>query len=340
VTVMAAEDTTPRWIAAIEPAAWAAARTRLRRAVETRERVVIAGHVRPDGDALGSVLALHHALGAAGVRTVPAIGEHPVRLDAGMDRLPGIDALVDAAGLPPADQVDLLVTVDAASRGRLGAVADYLDAGVETIAYDHHARREAFGDLTCNAPEAAATVQLLALLLDELDLPVTADVAACLYVGLVTDTGRFSYAATDPSAMQLGARLLAVGVDQAAWTQALFETRPLDELAVLGTALARAELHPDVALVATHLEAGELGAATAEGLIDLVRTVDRAEVALTLLPDGPGVWKGSLRSRGQVDIGRVAAALGGGGHRLAAGFTAEGTPAEVTERVVVLLREG
>jgi phosphoesterase RecJ-like protein len=286
------------------------------------------------------VLALHHALGTAGARTVPAIGEHPVRLDAGMDRLPGIGALVDANTLPAPDEVDLLVTVDAASADRLGAVAAYLDARVETIAYDHHARREAFGDLTCNAPEAASTVQVLAVLLDELELTVTPDVAACLYVGLVTDTGRFSYAATDPSALELGARLLAVGVDQAAWTQALFETRPLAELAVLGTALARAELHADVALVATHLEADELGAATAEGLIDLVRTVDAAEVALTLLPDGPGVWKGSLRSRGRVDIGGVAAALGGGGHRLAAGFTAHGTPAEVTDRVVALLREG
>jgi bifunctional oligoribonuclease and PAP phosphatase NrnA len=330
----------PAWVAALEPGVWAAVCIRLRRAIEVGDRVVIAGHVRPDGDALGSMLALHHALGAAGARTVPAIGEQPVRLDAGLDRLPGIEALVTADDLPAAADVDLLVSVDVASADRLGSVAAYLDAGVETIAFDHHARRQAFGDLTCNAPEAAATVQLLVLLLDALALPLTRPVADCLYVGLVTDTGRFSYAATDPSAMQLGARLLAAGVDQAAWTQALYETRPLRELAVLGTALARAGLYPDVALVATHLEADELGAATAEGLIDLVRTVDRAEVALTLLPDGPDAWKGSLRSRGRVDIGRVAAALGGGGHRLAAGFTAYGTPSAITERVVALLREG
>jgi phosphoesterase RecJ-like protein len=330
----------PAWATALDPEAWAAARRRLRRAIDAGERIVIAGHVRPDGDALGSVLALHHALGAAGARTVPAIGEHPVRLDAGLDRLPGIELLVTAQDLPEPAEVDLLVSVDVASAERLGTVAAYLDAGVETIAYDHHARRQAFGDLTCNAPEAAATVLLLARLLEELGLPLSPPVADCLYVGLVTDTGRFSYAATDPSAMQLGARLLAAGVDQAGWTQALYETRPVTELAALGTALARAALHPEVALVATHLEAHELGTATAEGLIDLVRTVDRAEVALTLLPDGPDTWKGSLRSRGRVDVGRVAAALGGGGHRLAAGFTVHGTPAAVTERVVALLREG
>lgn len=330
----------PAWVAGLDAAAWVAARERLRRAVAQRERVVIAGHVRPDGDALGSVLALHHALGAAGARTVPAIGEHPVRLDTGMDRLPGIAALVDAAALPAPEDVDLLVTVDAASRGRLGAVAGYLDAGVETVVYDHHARREGFGDLTCNAPDAAATVLLLARLLDELELPLTAEVADCLYVGLVTDTGRFSYAATDPSALELGARLLAVGVDQATWTQALYETRPLGELSVLGIALARARVHPEVDLVATHLDADELGAATAEGLIDLVRTVEGAEAALVLLPDGAGSWKGSLRSRGRTDVGRVAAALGGGGHRLAAGFTASGTPDELTARIVALLAEG
>lgn len=330
----------PAWAAALDPASWAAARDRLRRAAAMGERVVIAGHVRPDGDALGSVLALHHALGAAGARTVPAVGEHPVRLEAGLERLPGIAALADAATLPPSGEVDLLVTVDAASADRLGAVADYLDAGIETVVYDHHAQREGFGDVTCNAPEAAATVLLLARLLDELELPVTPEVADCLYVGLVTDTGRFSYAATDPSALELGARLLAAGVDQATWTQALYETRPLGELSVLGTALARARVYPEVALVATHLDAEELGAETAAGLIDLVCTVEGAEVALTLLPDGPDRWKGSLRSRGRADVGRVAAALGGGGHRLAAGFTATGTAEQLTARVVALLAEG
>ncbi len=340
MTMSSVQQQPPGWAAALDAATWAAARDRLQRAVEAGDRVVIAGHIRPDGDALGSVLALHHALGTAGARTVPAVGEHPVRLDAGLERLPGIEALVDAAALPPSEEVDLLVTVDAASRDRLGAVAGYLDAGIETVVYDHHARREGFGDLTCNAPEAAATVLLLARLLDELDLPLTVAVAECLYVGLVTDTGRFSYAATDPSALELGARLLAAGVDQAAWTQALYETRPLAELSVLGTALARARVHPEVALVATHLDVDELRGATAAGLIDLVRTVDGAEVALTLLPGGDGSWKGSLRSRGRADVGRVAAALGGGGHRLAAGFTASGSPDELTERVVALLAEG
>ncbi|MFP4311191.1 MAG: DHH family phosphoesterase [Nitriliruptoraceae bacterium] len=330
----------PAWTAELDPVAWAVARARLERAICDHERVVIAGHIRPDGDALGSVLALHHALGRAGARTVPVIGEHPLRLEAGMARLPGIAEVRDATTLPAAAAVDLLVTVDAASPARLGAVARYLDAGVETVVYDHHARREDFGDVTVNAPEAAATVLLLARLLDELALPFDPEVADALYVGLVTDTGRFSYAATDPSALQLAARLLEAGVDQATWTQALYETRPLAELAVLGTALARAQLHPEVALVATHLEADELAGATAEGLIDLVRTVEGAEVALTLLPEGPGTWKGSLRSRGRADVGRIAAALGGGGHRLAAGFTASGTPAALTERVVSLLAEG
>ena len=299
-------------------------------------------YVAPDGDALGSALALHLALSAAGARTLPTIGEEPLELDPALVALPGIADLVLPSALPPAAAIDLLVTVDAASPARLGTIAELLEAGVESLVLDHHARSTPFGDTALVAPEAAATVQLVALLLDELALPVTTDVATCLYVGLVTDTGRFSYAATDSSAHQLGARLLAAGVDQAGWSQRLFETRRRDDLTLLGRGLARAVVVDEVALVHTHLTADDLAAApdgSTEGLIDLLRTAEGTEVALTLRPGRDGAWRASLRSRGAVDVGRVAAALWGGGHRLAAGFDGVGSAAEVVAQVVDLLRE-
>ena len=337
-----APSAAPSWRAQLDGTTIEAVVDRLAGACREHRTVVLAGHVSPDGDTLGSALALHLALGAAGARTLPTIGEEPLELEPALVLLPGVEALVPVADLPPASEVDLLVALDAASPARLGTVAGYLDAGVPTVVLDHHERSVPFGELSLVAPGAAATVQLVALLLDELDLPLTRDVATCLYVGLVTDTGRFSYAATGPDAHLLGARLLAAGVDQATWSQRLFETRRLDDLTLLGRGLGRAGFVPEVALVHTHLSPEDLAAAdgSTEGLIDLLRTADVAEVALTLRPAPDGSWRGSLRSRGSADVGRIAAALGGGGHRLAAGFDADGTAETVVEQVVALLREG
>lgn len=330
------------WSAALAPLGLASARQRLASACEQGHTVVIAGHIAPDGDALGSALALHLALSAAGARTLPTIGQEPLELEPALAALPGSADLVPPSALPPAAAIDLLVTVDAASPGRLGTITELLDAGVETLVLDHHARSTPFGDTALVAPEAAATVQLVALLLDELALPWTAEVATCLYVGLVTDTGRFSYAATDSSAHLLAARLLAAGVDQAGWSQRLFETRRRDDLTLLGRGLARAAIVDDVALVHTHLTPEDLAAApdgNTEGLIDLLRSAEGTEVALTLRPGDEGTWRASLRSRGAVDVGAVAAGLGGGGHRLAAGFDGVGSVVEVVDQVVDLLRE-
>ncbi len=337
------EAEVPAWAAALEASTEQQVVERLRAACRRGERVLLAGHLAPDGDALGSVLALHLALRAAGARTVPTIGEQPVTIPAPLTQLPGAEELVAVSELPPTTAVGLLVTVDAASADRLGVVARYLDAGVSSIVLDHHARNTPFGALRLVAPGAAATVQLVDRVLRALALPMTREVATCLYVGLVTDTGRFGFEATDASAHELAGRLLAAGVDQAWWHQALFASRSAAELQLLGIALARLTAVPEVALVHAHVTPEELDrcdGASLEGLVDLLRSTDTAEVALALRPSAPGAWKASLRSRGSADVGRVAAALGGGGHRLAAGFTAEGSPQDVVERVVTLLREG
>ncbi len=340
----ATSDRDPAWAADLDPDTEVAVLDRLRRAADTGERVVVAGHVAPDGDALGAVLALHLALGAAGARTVPAIGDMPPTPPSPpLDRLPGADQVVAAARLPDASEVDLLVCMDTASVARLGEVARYLDAGVTTVVLDHHAQGEVFGDLRLVAPLAAATVQVVARLLDGLSLPLTREIATCLYVGLVTDSGRFGYQATDASAHALAGRALAAGVDQAWWHQALFASRRAAELSLLGHGLARLTVVPEVALVHAHVTAEEVADcddASLDSLVDLLRSADQAEVALALRPTTNGGWKGSLRSRGTADVGRVAAAMGGGGHRLAAGFTVTGSPQEVTDRVVALLKEG
>jgi bifunctional oligoribonuclease and PAP phosphatase NrnA len=341
--VVSSPASRPAWLDSAPPDALDAAVDRLAAAARRGSTVVVAAHVQPDGDALGSALALHLGLRPLGARTIPTVGERPLRVPAALTALPAIEQLVASDALPAPDEVDLLVTVDAASPDRLGTVARYLEAAVSTIVLDHHTATVPFGDLRVVAPSAPSTVQVVAELLDRLGVPLTTDIATCLYVGLVTDTGRFGYPSADRSALELGARLVDAGVDHAGVHRRLFETRSLGELRLTGHALERMTFVPDVALVHTHVTAEELAAAGAggealDGLIDVVRTADVAEVTAVCKPDA-GRWRVSLRSRGAVDVGAIAARLGGGGHAAAAGYTASGDIDGVVAALLAALRE-
>jgi bifunctional oligoribonuclease and PAP phosphatase NrnA len=334
----------PAWMDDLDPLELDRATERLREVSSQGATVVIAAHVGPDGDALGAALALHLVLSRMGAHTLPTVGEQPLKVPAPLAVLPAVGDLVEANSLPPADDVALLVSVDAASPDRLGSVAAYVDAEVPTLVLDHHASATSFGDIRLIAPRAAATVQIVDAVLARLGVALTIDVATCLYAGLVTDTGRFGHANTDASAMELGARLLDTGIDHVELTRRLYDTRSLGEIRLLGRALDRAAFIPDVALIHTHLTHDELarsgsGLEATEALIDLLRSADIAEVALVLKPGPNGDWRASLRSRGEVDVGKLAAHFGGGGHASAAGFSAMGEPQDLVDQVASLLRE-
>jgi bifunctional oligoribonuclease and PAP phosphatase NrnA len=332
------------WLAEIDPHAFDEVIDRLRDAADHGRTVVVAAHIGPDGDALGAALALHLALSARGARTLPTWGEEPLRVPAAYADLPGVDGLVAPSSIDP-DEVDLLVAVDAASADRLGALQPLLAADVPVVVIDHHPTNTRFGTVHLVAPGAAATVVVIDELLRRLEVPLDVDLATCLYVGLVTDTGRFQHATTDRAAMELGGRLLEAGVAHEELTRRLFGTRTVGELTLLARALGRLTFVPEARLVHAHVTAedsAEAGAGleAAESIIDVVRTADVAEVAMVARaePD-TGAWRVSLRSRGAVDVGAVAGRLGGGGHTRAAGFTAHGPYPEVVEAVVAALEE-
>jgi bifunctional oligoribonuclease and PAP phosphatase NrnA len=333
----------PGWLWDIDPHAVDEATARLATAAHEGRTIVSAAHIGPDGDALGAALALHAALRDLGANSIPTVGEEPLKIPAPLVDLPGIGDLRVPSSLPAPDDVDLLVTLDAASPDRLGSVARYLDAGVPTIVVDHHASATPFGTLRLVAPRAAATVLIVDELLRRLGTPLTVEVATCLYVGLVTDTGRFGHASTDRAAMELGGRLLDAGVAHDELTRRLYGTRSLGELRLLGRALDRLTFVADVGLAHTHLTPEELAEAGAsieatEALIDVVRTADVAEVAMVLKPASDGTWRVSLRSRGGVDVGSLAERFGGGGHAYAAGFSATGAVQALVASVVDTLR--
>jgi phosphoesterase RecJ-like protein len=309
--------------------------------------VVLSGHVQPDADALGSTLALADGLRRRGARVVATFPE-PFTLPASLGWLPGADQLVPPDSVPA--EVDVFVSLDAASTGRLGTLAALLETAGRSVVVDHHASNPGFGDVRLVDPQAAATVVLVAGLLDGLGVELDQTLATCLYAGLAADTGSFRFGNTAPGTHELAARLLRTGIDHAAISQRLFDTAPFGWLGLLSAVTGRAVLEPDVGagVVWTWSTAGEarehgLAPDQLEALVDVVRATAEADVACVLKGQDDGSWVVSMRSRGATDLSRVAMALGGGGHRAAAGYSSRldlaGTIAELRTQLDRVLTE-
>ncbi|MBN6037873.1 bifunctional oligoribonuclease/PAP phosphatase NrnA [Amycolatopsis sp. 195334CR] len=303
--------------------------------------VLILSHVRPDADTLGSALALGRVLHRRGAT---------VRVSySGDSALPDSLRSLDPGGLfVPEDQLPdhtaQLVTVDVASAARLGGLAGRVEAtraaGGEVLVIDHHASNPGFGTLNLIDAGAEATVVLVLAVIDALGEELDPVTASCLYAGLISDTAMFRLARPDTHRMAV--RLLEAGVDPAPLTREVVDERPFASLAMLGSVLGDARFEPDAAqghgLVHTAVTA-DLAATVrpeeVEGVIDLVRTVREAGVAVVLKEvAGPSPeWTVSLRSAGRLDVSAVAVALGGGGHKLAAGCTLTGSADQVMEQL-------
>jgi phosphoesterase RecJ-like protein len=166
----------------------------------------------------------------------------------------------------------------------------------------------------------------------------------CLYTALVTDTGRFQYASTTPGVLRLAARLVALDIDHAAINRQVWNTHSFGYLKLLSQVLDRAQLEPQAQLlwtVVTQADLRRYGVAwqETEGLIDVLRSVETAQVAMIAKEHSDGVWKVSLRSRGDVDVGRVARDLGGGGHAFLAGLMADGDLEDLVRQVAAKVEE-
>lgn len=305
-------------------------------------QVVLACHVDPDGDALGSMLALHRLLSARGVEVAATWGRSTIGGGSSLavppqyTFLPGIDALVPPDQVP--QEPELFVAFDTATPERLGAVQAIAERAANVIVIDHHPSGDAFGDVALCDGAAAATAVLVDELVRRMGGTLDREMAICLYVGLITDTGRFQHPSTTPDVMEFAARLLSFDIDHAAINRQVWETKSFGYLKVLGRAMQRAQLLPEAGLAWTAVlqsDLTDLGITMAEteGMIDVLRTVEAAECALICKEQADGSWAASLRSKGRIDVGRLASTFRGGGHAFAAGFRAEGDLEDLVERV-------
>lgn len=307
--------------------------------IHEAESLTMACHIGPDGDALGSMLALASAATAAGKKVYPTYGEPFVQPD--QFRFLPLDLLVPPSDVPAAPEV--LVVFDVGSPDRLGEVAKVAKQAGKVVVLDHHVTNAGFGDVAVIVPEVSSTAELALALIRRLGWPITPVVATCLLTGIVTDTGRFQYSNTRPATLVAAAQLVAAGARPEVIGQHIYEETPFGYLKVASAVLGRAVLEADRKFVWTALMPDDLAEAGVEkgdvdGLIDLIRLPAESDVALLVTVVDSETVKGSLRSRGRVDVGAIAVELGGGGHHNAAGFTLKGSYEEAVASVRDRLR--
>jgi phosphoesterase RecJ-like protein len=307
--------------------------------LRSHDRFLVTSHENPDGDALGSLLAMHLALVELGKESLMVlVGAVPLPAEYGFLELAERGLLREV----PADRLDrVLVAVDCAQETRL--TDDRLLEAAVVVNVDHHHDNTHFGTANLVGAEASSTAELLADVFTELGVALTPAIAEALYTGLVTDTGRFQYANTTPKAMRLAAALLEAGADLQRVFQGVYESMQFAKMKLLARALDRAALYAEGRVVISYLRRGdfdEVGAVEpySEGIIDVLRAVEGAELAALIREpprDASPARKISLRSADdRVDVSAIARKSNGGGHRQAAGFSSDLPIDEITAFIV------
>lgn len=302
--------------------------------------LLLTSHANPDGDAIGSELGLARVLESLGKRVAiwnrdptPAVYAH----------LPGTER-IHAGAEPPEGfpkRFDLGVVLECPSLDRTGLESAL--AALPLVNVDHHLGNGGYGVASWIDVHRPAVGVMVADLAEALGARLDSDAAACLYLALVTDTGGFRFGNTTPEAFEAAARLVRAGAQVERVSQWLYESQSEGSVRLLGELIATLERHADGRVAVGHLTADAIarsGAAPgdSEGLIDTLRSIDGVEAVALLRATGPDEWKVSLRSRGVVDVQRVAMLEGGGGHKNAAGCRYAGPVAAGTARFVDHLR--
>jgi bifunctional oligoribonuclease and PAP phosphatase NrnA len=298
-------------------------------------RALMLGHVHPDADVLGTLLAAGLALEKAGWSVVYG-GPHPA--PASLDFLPGVERYTVLPRLE--GRFDVALLTDCPNPGRTEGLIDQARAAASTIVnIDHHPDNRRYGDVNWVVPTAAATGEMIYALLIALRAPITPDIATNLFTAVHTDTGSFRYSNVTSATLHIAAALVEAGADPAAVSNALYERRPPDALHHLGRALSLVQVSEDGRIAWLALPAGTVPESFIEGeeLVNYPRSLASARVACFLREVG-GKVKVSLRGKGDIDVQAVAARFGGGGHRNAAGCTVDGSLADVTRAVLAAVR--
>jgi phosphoesterase RecJ-like protein len=303
-------------------------------AIRSHDRFLLVTHENPDGDALGSILALKLALDQLGKDSVMYLyGDAPLPAEYSFMPLAELQRR-----LPDDWRERVLIAVDCANETRIGPDREPLDGAPLVLDIDHHHDNTRFGQINLIVPNASSTGEVLRDVFAELGVELTPEIAEALYIAVVTDTGRFQYSNTTAKALRLAAELVEAGADVHAIFRRVYETVQFAKLKLLARALERAQIYDGGRLVVSYLlrsDFTDIGAAEAysEGIIDSLRAVEGADMAALIREprDGPARRVSLRASNDELDVSAIARKSGGGGHRQAAGFSSDDSIEEITE---------
>lgn len=295
---------------------------------------LISSHKHPEGDALGSMLALGLALKDL-QKEVLLLNQDPVPEN--LSFLPGAESITQRA--PVNSSFDVVLAVDCGDRNRLGEEFSKISRRGKIINIDHHISNTYFGDINLVDAEASSTAEIVYDLLQKIKVPLKANIAENIYVGILTDTGSFHYANTSAKAFRVARACLLAGVDPGKVAEKIYENQPLSRLRLLALVLETLEVQAtgQISLVIVTQKMMEETGATpdqTEDLINFPRSLKGTEVALLFREINYDQYRVSLRSRGRINVAQIAAEFQGGGHPNAAGCTVEGDLLTVKEKVL------
>ena len=295
------------------------------------QRIVVTSHVRPDGDAIGSALAMAAALTAIG-KDARVINRDPA--PAPLTEFPGAADITLAESIPADAQA--VVVLECGDLERTGFAGT---GQAVVINIDHHQGNSGYGDVRWFNSSYAAVGEMVLELVEELGVALTPDMATQLFVAIVTDTGSFRYPGVLPRTFEMCGRLVAAGADPVLTARRLYDSNTLTRLRLQGAVLQSLETIDSGRVALLYLDEITLqgtGATPEEtdGLINLPLSVKAIRAVAFFKQAESGAYRVSLRSKGEVDVGRIARAFGGGGHKNASGLTLTGKLAEVRDRVI------
>lgn len=294
--------------------------------------VAIAGHVRPDGDCVGSCLATYNYI----TTWFPEI-----QADVYLEPIPNIFKFLKNSEkihhtFDNNQVYDLCIVLDCGDTGRLGKAVRYFETAKKTICIDHHVSNASFADENYIFPEASSTSELVFELLDQ--EKITKEIAECIYLGMVHDTGVFQYSCTSAKTMNAAGVLMEKGINFSKIVDDTFYTKTFNQNKILGQALLNSRLLSDGNVIATtvsheEMEQFQVMPKHLEGIVSQLRVTKGVEAAIFLYENEDHTWKISMRSNGKVDVSVIAMKYGGGGHVRAAGANVDGSPWEVIENI-------
>lgn len=308
--------------------------------IEKARRIVVSGHVHPDGDCLGSLLGLYHILTDLGYEVLPVMDRKDV--PSHYYFLPGIENLVSPDEC--CEECDVFIGVDAPNPTRLGKAASQFKGCPASINIDHHVDNENYADLNIVFETFSSVSEIVFWMAKAGGAYISLDAAVCLYTGIVTDTGRFQYSNTAVSTFEAAAELVSIGVKPVEIFRQVYENMEPGTIRLLGYLLERIAnedgfcwsyvLQADLKKTGTNLT-------HTENFVDYVRSVKGCRVAAVFkeVDSSNRRWRVSLRSKGGVDVQKIAARFGGGGHTEASGCDMTGELDQVVDALRKAVRE-